>query len=223
MLRSQEQDSILRAALKTIVLSGSGALSPGPLSASAVALGAVYGWIGGLLVALGHMLFELPYVAVLIAGTAFLERILGGKKRNLLEIIAGGFMLFFAYGLISLALSRGSLSGSGTPLLFAGKGLFAPLLVGFVLTALNPYFLAWWLTVGKPIVEEAGSSRTRFAFIYSSHVWMDYAWLGGLALLAYKGRSLSERLLDAVQLVLAALLVYYGWVFIAEGLRVLHP
>ncbi len=218
LLPRENARSLARTAFKTIALSGSGALSPGPLSASAAALGAIYGWFGGLLVAAGHMLFELPYVAILVASAAFLERVLRGKRRALLEGFAGIFMLFFAYGLFSLAFTGGSVASS-SPLIFGTNGILTPLIVGFALTALNPYFLAWWLTVGKPIVDEAGRSKGRFTFVYASHVWMDYAWLTGLAVAGGVSSVLGGLWYRGLLFVLGLFLVYYGVKFTVSSVK----
>ena len=51
---------MLDLALKIMAITPSGAFSPGPLTASAVALGSSKGWRAGMRVALGHTLFELP-------------------------------------------------------------------------------------------------------------------------------------------------------------------
>jgi len=199
-----------------VAVTSSGALSPGPLTFAAVAGGARKGWRFGVLAATGHMAFELPLYMLLGLGAA---SIFSSPVLRAWASLIGGAALFAYAALLVASVLRGSQKSGGVG---AATGGF---LVGFLFTALNPFFIVWWATAGLKLVIDIWSAGglAALAAAYPFHVWMDYAWLGGLALLAYKGRSLSERLLDAVQLVLAALLVYYGWVFIAEGLRVLHP
>ncbi|MEM2347329.1 MAG: LysE family transporter, partial [Sulfolobales archaeon] len=48
-----------------VAISATGALSPGPLSVMTLALGVRGGWRSGFQVALGHTIFELPYVTFL--------------------------------------------------------------------------------------------------------------------------------------------------------------
>ncbi len=166
---------------KTLLITPSGALSPGPLSAVGVAVGASLGPMGGLLVALGHTAAELPYVYVLVRFLEGIMRLLGRWRRLLVAIVVI-FLLYFSY---LLARDAYTLYIGGTLEVEAGARTFTPIqafLAGVVLTALNPYFLAWWATVGYPLVEGAAKHGTRgFTVMYISHVWMDYAWLGLLA------------------------------------------
>jgi len=180
--------------LKTLVVTPSGALSPGLLSASAVAAGLVSGPLGGLAVAFGHMAFELPYVFLL---SKAIGKVRGHLERfkKVLGLVVFLFTLFFAQGLLTSA---------GMPNVNVSDALLA----GFVFTASNFYFLLWWATVGIPLIEMASESTKNFAIMYLSHVWMDYAWL---ALLAGLGRAMT-LLGGAVYLnvALAILLMVFG-------------
>ncbi len=85
--------------VETILVSASGALSPGPLSAAAVSVGAMgLGPLGGLLVALGHTVFELPYVLVLAKllkrGQHIIQRV-----ELILAVILATVIVYFARGL----------------------------------------------------------------------------------------------------------------------------
>nr|MDO8134030.1 LysE family transporter [Candidatus Njordarchaeum guaymaensis] len=53
---------------KVVVISLSGALAPGPLTASTATLGAKRGWKAGFSVSVGHMLVELPLVVAVSLG-----------------------------------------------------------------------------------------------------------------------------------------------------------
>jgi len=197
-----------------VAVTSSGALSPGPLTFAAVAGGARRGWRFGLLAATGHMAFELPLYLLLGLGAASIFS--SPLLRAWVSLIGGAAL--FAYAILLLASAfRGSRGGGG------GDAAMGGFLVGFLFTALNPFFIVWWATAGLKLVTDiwGAGGLPALAAAYPFHVWMDYAWLGGLSYLAYRGRRLSERLLDAVQVVLAVLLFYYGWVFVAEGLAVL--
>ncbi|HEX9677930.1 LysE family transporter [Nitrososphaera sp.] len=59
----------------------------------------------------------------------------------------------------------------------------SPFAIGIVLTALNPFFLVWWLTVGLKLVADLSrfGPVAGVAFMFGMHVWMDYAWLSAVA------------------------------------------
>jgi len=189
-----------RAIIDIMAVSTSGALSPGPLSFTAVAAGAYLGVFGGLLVATGHLLFELPFTLLLAHGFRRLGEAISRYRLGLdLAFIASA--LYFAYqsfkaGMNPVNPTAGIVSSS-----------ISALLAGFLLTGLNAYFIAWWLTVGIPVVRvfsEAGA-LLRLGY-YTAHVWVDYAWL---TLLSTAGFLLSSRfysyMLDSVGIVLVAL------------------
>jgi len=197
--------------LLTLAITPSGALSPGPLSASAVALGALMGPLGGFLAALGHMVVELPYVLLLYRFTSTLRGFIG-RFKYALNIVVVLFLLYFSYMLlrdaISIAMGLGGSRGSAS---IAGGGLLGAVVTGALLTGFNAYFLLWWLTVGYPLIEESSKLGLRgFTVMYVSHVWMDFAWLTLLA-----GGGDAVRLLGSTPYaillgVLAAILVVFS-------------
>lgn len=161
-----------------VLISATGALSPGPLTAAAVALGINLGWRAGLLVALGHTLVELPYVILLaVLYNSISPFIQYYVVRYALSLLIASFNLFFAYLLLNDAIrygKRGSTIGSDVV-----NKLRNPLIVGLTLTGLNPFFLIWWATVGMQLIN---SSILRYGLagipiMYVLHVWLDYVWL----------------------------------------------
>ena len=210
-----QKNSMLALVGKTMVLSTSGALSPGPLSASALALGAIYGWMGGILLALGHTIAELPYVILLFVAMERVSRRLK-KYDNIMSFLIGVFMLFFAVGVLTLGVKGSEISASGS---ITGTSLLFAVIVGASLTILNPYFLGWWLTVGEPIIKSSvGHGRKGLAIMYVSHVWMDYAWLTFLAVIG-TGAVLSITVYRVVMIGVGVILVYYGIKYVAHSLN----
>ena len=210
--------------LLTLAITPSGALSPGPLSASAVALGALMGPLGGFLAALGHMVVELPYVLLLYRFTFTLRSFITRFKVALNTVVVV-FLLYFSYMLLrdSISIVMG-LEGSQSPGFIVGGGLLEAMVTGALLTGFNAYFLLWWLTVGYPLIEESSKLGFRgFTVMYASHVWMDYAWLTLLA-----GGGVTVKLLGSTPYaillgVLAAILVIFAVKIARDTLRDLTP
>ncbi|RLF19870.1 MAG: lysine transporter LysE [Thermoprotei archaeon] len=197
---------------KTILISTSGALSPGPLSMSAVALGAILGPLAGLMIALGHMLFEAPYVFVLMRFSKKINSIIKRREKPLITITTA-FIFFFSYllikdGLAYIMATREAPGGSDVTFITSSYSLLGALLVGIILSGTNAYFLLWWVTVGLPIIQDMAyySSVSKFLLVYLSHIWMDYAWLimlstgGGIARLF--GIKVYAFLLIAISIIL---------------------
>ena len=201
----------------TLLLTPSGALSPGPLSASAAASGALLGPAAGLMVALGHMAFELPYVAALALFTARMRGFLERYSRPL-GLASAAFIALFA---VLLARDAVTVYNDGSSML-QGQGagsLLGAFLLGVALTGTNPFFLLWWLSVGRPLVEGAARLWPRgLAVMYASHVWMDFVWL---AFLAWAARLLAESIAGYAVLLgaLSAVLAYYAVKMGLEAVR----
>ena len=198
--------------VKTVAVTPSGALSPGPLSLSAIVAGATLGFIGGVYIAIGHTLFELPYIAVLWLGARWVRSYIERFER-ILATIAAIFIVYFAYLTAQVALAGFDVSSEGIKII---SPLHA-IAVGIALTAFNPYFLLWWVSVGYPLVTEASRNGGRgLVIMYVSHVWMDYVWL---ALLAATG-GLVARLgiaYKALMALIAVMLVLFALDMIARS------
>ncbi|MGC9071738.1 MAG: LysE family transporter, partial [Acidilobus sp.] len=125
-----------------------------------------------------------------------------------LGLAMGAFIAYFT----ATTLRDGvrALRGAAAEVRVADDPRGGPLMAGFLLTALNPFFLLWWLTVGLLLIEAASAMGLvlGYSIMYPSHVWMDYAWLAFVASMGEGGRkALSGRgygvLLVALSLVMA--------------------
>ncbi len=187
--------SLAALAAMTVAVSPSGAMSPGPLTASAIVLGGQgRGWRAGLLVALGHTLAELPYVVLLCVAFRYVGSVLQGPVGAVLVIGAAAFITYFAVLLIRDALKpsppspKDGLDSGKRSVVSGGLG---PVLTGFLLTALNAYFLLWWVSAGLTLIVTASSlGVVGVAVMYVSHVWLDYAWLGVMGEIGGRGAAL---------------------------------
>lgn len=195
---------MLQFAMKIAIISASGALTPGPLTAAAAAIGARKGWIGGFFVSLGHMIVELPLV-ILIAFGLFSS--LNENLLKFLSILGGIMLLIFAYltAISSVKFEKREIDRS-------------PILIGIIFTALNPFFLVWWATVGAALVAESIIlySNSGILILYTSHVWLDFAWLTFVAGIS----SFSSRILTiyrAFLMFLAVFVALFGIDFILYG------
>ncbi len=202
-------------AFEVISLTASGALSPGPLTFAAMLGGRQSGWRYGFFVAVGHMLFELPLYVFLSLGVYQLLQL--RELQRVISIVGGVVILFFVYLSLRDLLKGDTLNSTGkhaTPK--AG-----PVAIGFMFTAFNPYFLAWWATVGVKMVSDIiDSTSNMFSVLsyYPVHVWMDFLWLSSVSLIAEKGLSVSYKLSRGVQALLVLLMAYYSLKFLMDAL-----
>jgi len=125
--------------VSTIIVSVSGALSPGPLTASAIVVGTRRFAKGGFLIAFGHMLFEFPYIIIIALLSAPIELILENASVSYaLTLVILLFIIFFSYLIIRDGIS---IIRSGVYEIKRSKrDTLNPVLIGIILTGLNPYF-----------------------------------------------------------------------------------
>jgi threonine/homoserine/homoserine lactone efflux protein len=198
-----------------VVVTASGALAPGPLFAANLLQGAKGGLKSGFMMSVGHTLVELPLVILIALG---ISSVMSFPGFSLVVGLVGGCALI-GFGLIQIVgaarhrikLDEVQEAGIQKKALVLGVGL----------TALNPYFILWWLTVGLGLVVQAVELGALLGVLlmYVSHVWMDYAWLTGTAYLSARGTMLiGGRGYRLLLLGLAAFLIYFGAGFIARSL-----
>jgi len=94
--------------------------------------------------------------------------------------------------------------------------------MGVLLTGLNPFFVAWWLTVGSRLVLDAVIQLSILGgpFVFLSHTWMDYAWLTLLSQGSTRARSfIGSRAHRALIFAFTLVILGYGMVFLARALQ----
>lgn len=196
--------------IKVIVITSSGALSPGPLTVSVMKKGTEEGFKAGLLASLGHMVVEFPLVYLIGLGlVAFL-------LNDLTIYITGliGALFILAFCILTL---RDAWKGVDIKIEQGEKGkdsiIQSSFLIGLNLSAFNPFFIVWWIGMGAALVVEAFSYAGYLGILemYIAHVWMDFAWLIVIAFFVKKGASIMEKRGYRVLLFLiGVLLLYFG-------------
>jgi threonine/homoserine/homoserine lactone efflux protein len=99
------------------------------------------------------------------------------------------------------------------------KPKYGPLVTGISLSALNPFFIIWWLTIGFKLISDAMMiwAFSGILVVFFLHIWMDFVWLGGVSFLASKSsRILSNRNYKVLMVGLSSMLVYFGITFLTD-------
>ncbi|HEX2013652.1 MAG TPA: LysE family transporter [Nitrososphaera sp.] len=204
----------LEFGIEVIAVSASGVLAPGPLFVANLLYGTRQGAAAGLKIAYGHTAVELPLI-ILIAAGVFSYAAIMENYSGAIGVIGGLAILAFA----GLQVARIWRNKSFT--LPGAEGGRSPLMAGIVFSALNPFFLIWWFTVGLKLIADSTEfgPAAGVALLFGLHIWMDYAWLGTTAYLASKGTSvIKSKYYPVLLLVLSGALVYYGVNFLLTSL-----
>ncbi|MCH2604241.1 MAG: LysE family translocator [Candidatus Nitrosopelagicus sp.] len=200
---------VIGFAIMVVAISASGVMSPGPLFSANIIYGLKEGKIAGLKIAVGHTIVEFPLIILL--GTGIITSNIFPEFRVLIAVI-GALGLFAFAGLQIKSIFQKNFQKNIKP----SRG---PILAGIFLSALNPFFIIWWLTVGLKLITESielwGFLGIIILFLF--HIWMDYVWLYIVAFFASKSRNfLSNRNYKILVISLATVLIYFGLRFLTE-------
>ena len=200
---------VIGFAIMVVAISASGVMSPGPLFSANIIYGLKEGKIAGLKIAVGHTIVEFPLIILL--GTGIITSNIFPEFRVLIAVI-GALGLFAFAGLQIKSIFQKNFQKNIKP----SRG---PILAGIFLSALNPFFIIWWLTVGLKLITESielwGFLGIIILFLF--HNWMDYVWLYIVAFFASKSRNfLSNRNYKILVISLAIVLIYFGLRFLTE-------
>jgi threonine/homoserine/homoserine lactone efflux protein len=198
--------------ITVIVVTASGALAPGPLFFGLLMHGSKEGARAGFSCAIGHMLVELPLVLALSLG--LLAAASQPTIKSVIGLVGGIGLICFGAVQIYDTLKNKPEFGDAPQI---GKIPASSLILGLALTALNPYFILWWLTIGSVLIVQAlaFAAITGVLIMYLAHVWMDYAYLTTIAHLGKKGRNIiGSRYYKLALIAFGLILIYYGSTFI---------
>ena len=196
-------------AILVIIVSVSGVMAPGPLFAANVSYGLKGGAKTGIKMAIGHTIVELPLVILLGIGVFSLE--IFPEFRTIISILGAITLFVFATIQIKTVLRKEKTKTSNPK-----QG---PLIAGILLSALNPFFIIWWLAIGFKLISDAMIlwSFGGILIMFVLHIWMDFVWLGAVSFFASKSSGiLSNRNYKVLMLGISGMLVYFGITFLIE-------
>jgi len=201
-------EQIIEFAVTVIIISASGVMAPGPLFAANIAYGLQGGGKAGIKMAVGHTIVELPLVILLGIGVFSFE--IFPEFRVLISIL--GAITLFVFAGIQI---KTTLQMKETTFNLKHNAV----LTGITLSALNPFFIIWWLSVGFKLISDA---MLIWAFVgiivvFLLHIWMDFVWLYSVACLAAKSsKILSNKNYKILMIGLSAMVIYFGIAFITD-------
>lgn len=186
--------------LSAAVISLTGVMLPGPLTAATIAKG--YGdKHAGVRIAAGHAVVEIPLIAAIYFG---LERLIVSPRVETGIYLAGGLVLVY----LGFRMFRTAGKAIG-----AVGGLPASsLLTGIVITGANPAFYIWWATVGAALVAGAGAfGFAGVVLLAAVHLPCDLAWSEFLSVGTFESRRWwTHKVQEIVFRVCALVLAGFG-------------
>jgi threonine/homoserine/homoserine lactone efflux protein len=185
-----------------IIISLSGVLAPGPVTAVVIGKGGQSPHSGAW-IAVGHGIVEIPLMILLTLG---IGRFLADPTVKIVFGILGGlFLLYMAIGLLREARRTEVASSS-----FSGS----PLAAGILLSLGNPYFFLWWATVGVALILQSWVfGLAGFLALVAVHWLCDFIWDYFLSALSFSGGKFFGKWFQRAVFSVCgvALLCFGGW------------
>jgi len=194
--------------IQTVLISLSGVMAPGPVTAVTVGKGSDSPHAGAF-ISIGHGIVEFPLMIALFFGFGVVLEI--PFVKSLIAILGGAFLFWMGIGM---------LKEMKTARVEQKKDNRSPILLGIVLSAGNPYFLLWWATVGVTLIlRSVGFGFWGFMIFAFVHWMCDLVWLYFLSVLSYKGGEFFGKKFQVIVFgVCGVVLIIFSVLFVKDGL-----
>ncbi len=197
--------------LEVVLISLSGVMAPGPLTAVTVSKGTKSPHAGAI-IALGHGIAEIPLMVLMLYGFGEILKILYIKA--IIGLLGGLFLLKMGLDL---------LQGIKQARIDSSNDLHSPLMAGIVLSLANPYFLIWWATIGSILISRSFTfGLLGFAIFMLLHWSCDFFWCYFLSALSFKGgQFFGKRLQQILFLICGIFLLFFSSKFIYDAVKII--
>jgi threonine/homoserine/homoserine lactone efflux protein len=159
---------VIEVLLASFAVGLTGAVSPGPMSASILGMSHKRPLLSTVGLVAGHGIVE----AFIIIGIIFGLRSLPFQT----EIALLGCVTIVILGVLQFMAEPKKLEARA-------EGAGAPFVAGVILTLSNPYWWIWWLTFGAGFL----ALQPAYAAFFVGHISADLVWFGILAFTASRG------------------------------------
>jgi threonine/homoserine/homoserine lactone efflux protein len=191
-----------------VMISLSGVLSPGPMTAAVLQQGSRSA-LTGIFFAFGHGVVEMPLIFLIFLGAGTFLKM--ESVRILIGMIGGLYLLFIGMGLLRTKENAGAIEESRIPSSFYS---------GLLLSICNPYFLLWWGTIGIGLIISASKFGIAGLILFAIFHWLcDLIWYGFLSFASFKGTKMfGSGLHKKVSFICGLAMFFYGGVFLVNSL-----
>ena len=189
--------------LSAAVISLSGVMLPGPLTAVTIAKG-YRNQNAGSLIAVGHAVIELPLMALVYFG---FSQFFASPEAKMIIGLVGGLVLVIMGGLVFRNIRKATGEVADLP--------YNSLVAGIVMTGTNPYFFLWWATIGITLIFGAANFGIVGLILFAVVHWScDLVWEQIVSMSVFRSRHLwTSKVQKIVFGVCALVLIGFGVYF----------
>jgi threonine/homoserine/homoserine lactone efflux protein len=195
--------------LEAALISLSGVMAPGPITAVTVGKGSKSPHAGAW-VAIGHGIVEFPLIALIFWGFGYLLNLTYVKTA--IALVGGLLLLLMGIGMFR-SIKRAEIGPRQYDRF--------PVIAGILLSAGNPFFLIWWVTVGAALISRAAQFGMGGLLAFALVHWScDLTWCYFLSALSFKGgRFFGKRFQEVLFAICGLGLLFFGGKYITDAVR----
>ena len=195
--------------LQVIIISFTGVMAPGPITAFTVGMGTKSPHAGAL-VAIGHAIVEFPLMIFVYYGLGHVLRL--AYLKAVIFSLGGLFLLFIGADMLRSIKESSDFSGTHSE---------APLVAGILLSLGNVYFIIWWITVGASLISKAVAFGLVGVITFAVVHWLcDFVWYYLLSAATYKGGHVFGAKFQKIAFgTCGAFLLFFGGMFLSDAVR----
>ncbi len=195
--------------LSVVLISLSGAVTPGPVFAVTVTK-SYKSQFAGTQIALGHAVIEIPLILLIYFG--FARFFQNSVVQLVLSILGGGMIIWLG---ISMFRARAEIVQGGKDLPYNA------FTAGIITTGFNPFFILWWATIGSMLIMKFLDFGTMGLIAFIVVHWLsDLVWLSFVSIIVYKTQSLwGRKFQEGLFITCSLLLIGFGGWFLISGLQ----
>lgn len=189
----------------------SGALMPGPLLAGVIYESSRRGFKAGPLMILGHALAEIAMIISIFLGiTRLIKNVVVLQSISMLGALV---MLYFG---VNMFLSIAKFSMKVETLESKSPNL---ILKGVTLSAGNPYWSIWWLTIGIGLLLSARNKGIlAIAIFFLGHIMADMSWYSIISAIVARGsKFIPMKVYKVIVILLGVFLICLGLYFAKQA------
>jgi threonine/homoserine/homoserine lactone efflux protein len=166
-------------------------------------------WAGAK-VSIGHAIIEVPLILLIYFG--FARFFSDTTVQIVLSILGGGMLVWMGIGMFR---ARHEVVDSGRDLRWGA------VTAGIIMSAVNPFFLLWWATVGSMLVMKFVQFGTIGVPLFIATHWVcDLVWLSLVSVLIYRTKTfLGQKLQAGIFIVCSLALLGFGAWFVFSGVQ----
>jgi len=203
------------------ILSLTGALAPGPLSAAVVMQTNKRGKLHGILPMVGHAIVEIGIIAVIILSVQMVI-----ENQLIIDLMkGGGGFVIILFGSVALREYRykGNSQGTESEDTTSAATVAEATIQGALVSILSPYFLLWWIAAGFTAVSslmeslEVGTVFLAGVLVYLVHISTDFLMGAFLAIGTDKASKKAKAGgINWISVVIGVFQIAIGALFLGE-------